>query len=331
MSRLEQHLDKCFGSLAGSIILPMAVIGHYLVKCAKSHTYVETLGKHADSLHKWIKHSYVEDFRTSLETQVRHAIKALGISYAQLAFDITDEPFWGKQRSLYIFNCEPDKKYPAAFKFITVCLITRNKQIPLMALPIKVGEGSADLAIDLLKYCQSLFKGIRLVLFDRGFYIAQLIDYLEAKHIRYLILVPEKKGAIKEYMEQTEEMGVFRHCMTYSRDKSTWKPTTNIIVCKGIDDYAWIFVTNIHFRTRCEYIWWYKRRWQIETNFRVEDEARIKSKSANHVIRYFYFLVSLLLHLMWIVTKNVHRYVPFKRYLDEVEHKLFFYDYLGMT
>lgn len=330
MSRLEQHLNKCFGSLAGSIILPLSMVCHYLVKCAKSHTYVETLGKHADSLHKWIKLSYIEDFKNSFETQVKCAIKTLGTSYARLAFDITDEPFWGKQRSLYIFNCEPDKKYPAAFKFITVCLITRNKQIPLMALPIRVGEGSAELTIELLEYCHSLFKGIRIALFDRGFYIAQLIDYLEAKQIRYLILVPEKKGIITDYISQTEELGVFQHNMKYSKDKGTWKPQTRIVICKGIDEFPWIFATNIHYKTRCEYIWWYKRRWQIETNFRVEDEGSLKSKSAHHEIRYFYFLVSLLLHLMWIVTKGTQYYVPFKKYLDIVEQKLLYSDYLGL-
>jgi len=88
--------------------------------------------------------------------------------------------------------------------------------------------------------------------------------------------------------------------------KSGWKPKTTIVVCKGIDKFAWIFATNIHFKMRVEYIWYYKRRWQIETNYEVEDERRIKSKSTNHLIRYFYFLVSLLFHMFWIVNKNLN-------------------------
>ncbi|MFW6013855.1 MAG: hypothetical protein ACOCQG_01660 [Candidatus Nanoarchaeia archaeon] len=38
------------------------------------------------------------------------------------------------------------------------------------------------------------------------------------------------------------------------------------------------------------YVLTYKRRWRIETNYGVEDEAKIKSKSINYLIRYFYFL-----------------------------------------
>ena len=112
--------------------------------------------------------------------------------------------------------------------------------------------------------------------------------------------------------------------MKYSKGKSTWKPKTKIVICKGIDNFAWIFATNIHFKSRVEYIWYYKRRWKIETNYRVEDEAHIKSKSSNYLIRYFYFLVSLLFHLFWIVNKNINFYVPFKKYLDIIEEKMLF-------
>jgi len=332
MAQINSFLQKTFDSC--SIILPLNSISYQLAKVAKSNSYVETLGKNADTIHLWIKESYEEDFQAAFEKQVRNALKRLKVSYARLAFDITHEPFYGKTRGLYIFDTSPDKKYGGEFKFITVCLITRNKQIPLMALPLAHG-GQTKLVIDLLKYCQILFKKIRLALFDRGFYIGELIDYLEANKIKYIILVPEKKGKIKEYLKKTKELGKYKHEMTYSKDKSCWKPKTTIIICKqiGRDNNGnlldWIFASNINFRTRVEYVHYYKRRWQIETNYRVEDESRIKSKSSNHLIRYFYFLVSLLLHLFWIVNKNLNYYAPFKKYLDNIEQELLF-DYLKL-
>lgn len=327
MANITAYLQKSFQSFQSSIILPLDKIGYFLVKSAKAHSYIETLGEHADALHLWIKKSYEEDFKAAFEAQVRKAIKQLHISYARLAFDITSEPFYGKARGLHIFE-NIDKSYDGEFRFITVCLITRNKQIPLMALPVRLGS-QTSLVLELLEYCKTLFKGIRLALFDRGFYIAELIDYLEANRIKYLILVPEKKGRITDYVEQTDELGKFKHEMAYCKEKSKWKPKTTIVVCKGIDEFAWIFATNINFRARVEYIWHYKRRWQIETNYRVEDEARIKSKSIHYIIRYFYFLVSLLLHLFWIVNKNLNYYAPFKKYLDNIE-QILFYDYMGI-
>ena len=328
MNNVNAFLQKSFGSLFSSIILPLNSISFQLVKTAKAGSYVETLGENADSLHSWIKRSYEEDFRRSFELQVQKALKSLGVSIAKLAFDTTDEPFYGKTRGLYIFNTK-DEKYGGVFKFITVCVIVRNKQIPLMALPVRVGEGWAKKSIQLLEYCRALFKGIRLTVWDRSFYVSEIIDYLEAKKVKYVIHVPEKEGKIQDYVNQTTEFGKFKHQMEYAKKKSKWRPHTTIVVCKGIDDFAWIFATNINFRTRVEYIWHYKRRWQIETNYRVEDEGRIKSKSTSYLIRYFYFLVSLLLHLLWIVNKNLRYYVPYKKYLDIVEGKLLF-EYLGI-
>lgn len=328
ISNVTGFLQKSFQSFASSIILPLNGIGFFLAKAAKANSYVETLGEHADSLHGWIKQSYEEDFKRAFEIEVRKAVRQLHVSYAKIAVDTTDEPFYGKTRSLHVFNTEGEK-YDGLFKFISVSLIMRNKQIPLMSLPVMVGEGNAKPAISLLEYCLTLFKGIQLALFDRGFYIAELIDYLEAKKLRYIIRVPEKDGVIEDFVTQTTELGRFKHQMEYSKAKSKWKPHTTIVVCKGIDEYPWIFATNVHFRTRAEYVWQYTRRWQIETNFRVEDESRIKSKSANYLIRYFYFLVSQLLRLFWIVNKNLNYYIPFKKYLDIIEHELLF-DYLGI-
>lgn len=323
MNNVTAFIQKSFQSFSSSIILPLNKIGYHLVQCAKANSYVETLGEHADTLHLWIKHSYEEDFKNSFEIQVRKALKYLPTSFAKLAFDITPEPFYGKTRSLHIINTK-GKKYDGEFHFLNVCLILRNRQIPLMAIPLRVGEGAAKKTIDLLKYCQTLFTHIRLAVFDRGFYIAELIDYLESIKIKYIIYVPERGDIIKDYVEKTEELGKFTHYLNYKQAKSTWKPKTKIVVCNGIDEFAWIFATNISFKTRVEYIWYYKKRWQIETNFRVEDESRIKSKSAYYMIRYFYFLVSLLLHLLWIVNKNIKYYTPYKKYLDIIEHKLLF-------
>jgi len=332
MININSFLQKAFDS--DRIILPLSSISYQLIKVAKSNSYIETLGENSDSLHLWIKNSYEEDFQVAFEEQVKKAIKRLNINYARLAFDSTHEPFYGKTRGLYIFDTPPDKKYDGEFRYITVCLITRNKQIPLMALPLMLGS-QTRLVLNLLKYCQTLFKKIRLALFDRGFYIGELIDYLESNKIKYIIMVPEKKGRIKEYVEQTEELGKYPHQMKYSKEKSNWKPKTTIVVCKqiGKDNNGnlldWIFASNINFRTRAEYVYYYKRRWQIETNYRVEDEAKIKSKSTNYLIRYFYFLVSLLLHLCWIVNKNLNYYAPFKKYLDNIEQEILF-DYLKL-
>ena len=327
MKKIIKYLKKAFCSLDSRTNLSYGLLAHYLAKVAKSQTYIETFSKHADTLHKWIKNIYEEDIKRAFEIQARNTIKSLNIRSAELAFDITHEPFYGKARNLHIINV--DKKthsYGANFLYVTCCLINKGKQIPLMALPVRYGE-QVKLTIDLIKYCLSLKFKIKFALFDRGFYVSELIDFLNSQNIKYLMLVPALKGILQGYRDKTKKFAKYFHEMKYQKEKSSWKPIVQIVVCKDIFEFDWMFATNIQINNSLDYVLLYKRRWQIETNYRIEDEARIKSKSSNYLIRYFYFMISNLFHLLWIVHKNVSNYIQFKRYLDIIETKLF-YDFL---
>lgn len=60
----------------------------------------------------------------------------------------------------------------------------------------------------------------------------------------------------------------------------------------------------------------YKGRWRIETGFRVQDEARIKSKSKDIRVRFFFFVYEQHLQLLWAVLYKEE--VSFKEFLLEL-------------
>lgn len=321
MKKITNFLKKVFGSLHSSV--SHVLLAHYLTKVAKCQSYVETFCRHADTLHCWIKRVYDVDISRAFEVQVRQALRHLNVRSAGIAIDFTHEPFYGKSRNLHTINVSKKESYNAVFKYVTCCLITKDKQIPLMALPVRYGQQVSQ-TLNLLRFCISLNFKIRYVLFDRGFYNAELIDFLQSKKLRYLMLVPVRDGIIKSYKDKTNTFAKYNHQLHYTKAKSSWKPTTKLVVCKNQFGYDWMFATNIKLHNPLDYVLLYKRRWQIETNYRVEDEAKIKSKSVNYLIRYFYFMLSMLLHLLWIVNKNTKYYVPFKRYLNIIEQELLY-------
>ncbi len=63
--------------------------------------------------------------------------------------------------------------------------------------------------------------------------------------------------------------------------------------------FAWVFVTNMELDDFHKYLKLYKRRWNIETGFRVHDEATIKTKSVDVRVRFFLFLAAMLLYNEW--------------------------------
>ncbi len=295
-----------------------------LVEAGALLTYVETIdSSKADSFHRHVKELYEEDVRRAFELIVQDVLKKLKIKRCVIAIDTTKELYWGKNGSLNVRGIEYERGAEEAFEWLVVSMV---KPVPmtLMALPYKQGADLATLTIDLLRYVKSLKLHVDVALFDRSFYIGHLIDFLEAERLNYLILVPENER-MKFYAEHTETIRAFRHKMKYQKKKSTWKPSTKIVVIKNVKRgesvFDVFFATSLAASTSLLRI--YPKRWQIETNFRVMDEAKIKSKSNVHIIRYFYFMVQLLLHLAWNVHKRIVGYVQFKRYLLNLA-KLFF-------
>lgn len=287
------------------------------------NTYVETVSpSQSDTFHRYIKDSDENWFKRNFEICVRQILKCMNLSKVKVAFDVTEDPYWGKNgfgntRSKF------KEKSEESWQFLTLAIV-EPQFIPLMSLPYKQTDNLDDLVIELLEYLKSLQLKIELVLFDRGFYHWHLIDYLNSKKTGkswpYLIFIPKNKK-IRKYIQETKgSIGIFEHEGKYSKSSSNWKPKTNIIILKGVwneklkKKINWCFATNQ--KPSLNLIKDYKKRWNIETGFRVHDEAKIKTKSSNPLIRFFYHLLSMLYVLIWrLKQKKLHFQIVFKRFL----------------
>ena len=85
---------------------------------------------------------------------------------------------------------------------------------------------------------------------------------------------------------------------------------------KSEKNYDWVFATNVEEVLLENIISTYKKRWRIETQFRVQDEARIKCKSKDMKIRYFLFLFEQMLQTLWICFHKEE--LPFKEFTIEL-------------
>lgn len=268
-----------------------------IFRACSHNSYVETVSNKADSLHRRIKLSYEENLIAAYKQAIRKLVKYKRFGVVTLAVDITEEEFYGETRDFHIYHCGEDCESKAEFHYIVISIVGAEKNLPLMALPVTLGCYRAELVEDLLLFAKQLLK-VKLVLFDRGFVSAELIHVLQKLNLNYLIFAKKYKG-LGCMLESVEESAIIEHEMKYEKDKSTLKVETYLVMVK--DEYDWAFYTNLWLDDAKYYIKLYKKRWGIETNFRVEDEAKIKSKSVNYLVRYFYFMLSLLLHSIWLI------------------------------
>ena len=303
-----------------------------LAEAARTTGYVETNSNKADCLHKYVQITDEDSIKRAYEVVSNSCLKKLGIKEVELAIDGKKDLFYGKKAGLGARGIKRQNGTNLAWEYIVISVVS-PVHLPLMAVRYYQGADLADLCIELLEYVRTLRLKVNFVLFDRGFKNAKLIDYLESKRMKkswYYLIFVSQDDAIKNYIRQTEEMGKicasYKHKFSYGYKKNTWKPETTYVVCR--DAYQdkkgkWhdmVFATNL--TPKYSLIQKYKKRWNIETGFRVMEEGKLKTRSNNRLIRLFYFLFRALFCLLWKINSIINHHYTFKNYLRLVEHLL---------
>ena len=226
-----------------------------------------------------------------------------------LAFDITDEPYYGKVAGLWIHPQQPVRGSTGCFKYLAVTAVDGENRFILGSLPVRIGADIVGLIVELLEHARP-FVRTETLLFDRGFDNYRLIAALQEAGLQYQILWRKdkwsKKILKKMKREQRHEVVALK---SYKHNKSGYKIKVRFVFIKGYrrykrsKSYSWIFATNTRRKWDHLYVDKYKMRWGIETIFRVLDRIGIKTTTKNEIIRYFLHLFCCLLYNLWKFAK----------------------------
>ena len=297
-------IDRIKNNINGfNLVVPLTESSAY-------NSYLETVSNKTDTLYLRIKESSISMTEYSYLDYIKRLSAKFKLNEKEviLAFDYTDEDFYGDVQGFDIHGWTGKDAITGKFKFLTCSIISDDipEKIPLISVPIKIGHYKSHTII----YCLSLIKEyigeIKLILFDRGFYNNDLMFELTKLKYPYLIFVPKRKEYKQLFEELEEKKTIFVHDYTFKKDMSTLEGETYLAFLKQIYDkkskknYDWIFATNVEKIVLENILKQYKKRWRIETQFRVQDEARIKCKSKEMKIRYFLFLFEQMLQTTWI-------------------------------
>ena len=295
---IRKNLKKLFLSLFGKKKSYIRSI----IDSANSTGYVESVSNRADSLHLDIKKLYEEDLQDTFLRLMNKLSPKFRKPKVRLAIDFQEHGFYGKTDKFHIVGTSyKGKPYPKAFKFLTISILTGKKEdrIPLYAIPWHLGQNLTDGVAALLNSVKHWLNKIEVVQFDRGFFSKELIRYLNENKISYLIHLKKCKGYLKDLVSSTKNFYRGKYSAKINMNKTKYLVESNLYVCKNIGEKDWLFLSSIWFKTKWDVRNLYRNRWQIETNYAVHNSARIKSKSTNYMIRYFYYLVDILLQVLW--------------------------------
>lgn len=327
ISTLNNYATECFGlDILNNSISAFTINQNIIASCAYN-TYIEVLSNKSDSIYGYIKNCDFSQFTFSYLTFIGKTSYKINLKKKKvvLAFDYTKETFWGEVQGLDIHGTKKSEKGTGAFKFLTCSQVSGkiHAKIPLISIPVKLGHIKSQA----ISYCISVIKKfvgeIELILFDREFYVKDLMMTLNHLELPYLIFVPKKKGEITETLENmfVGETQTKTYVFDVNKNATTYTDEASMIFLKAIFDqksythYDWCFVTNVENFDIDKMISTYKCRWRIETGFRIQDEAGCKSKSKEMIIRYFFFLYEQLLQSIWYVYYKKEEEVSFKQFI----------------
>lgn len=283
----------------------------FLLEAAAYNTYIETVGDKADTLYLRLKESLTEMTTYSYLDYIKRLSDKFEWKNKEfvLAFDYTDEEFYGDVQGLDIHGWKKEGAVTGKFKFLTCSIISDDipQKIPLLSLPIQLGHYKSYVISHMLSLLKPHIGEVKLLLFDRGFYDKDLMYELIQLKYPFLIFVPKHQN-MKEILyplEEGEKFTVFWD-NEVNKDKTKYSFEYFLTFMKQIysprldTSFDWVFASNTNAITLEEMIKTYRKRWRIETGFRVQDEAQIKCKSKEMKIRYFLFMFEQMLQTQWV-------------------------------
>ena len=226
-----------------------------------------------------------------------------------LSFDTTKEAFYGDvskaEDKLYLHPGSIARGSEYYYEYLTITITCHgliNYVLDGMIIPL--GCYIEDVVFDMTKFLLGHLP-IEAVLLDRGFDSWGVIYKLQQLPVKYLIFWKKQGGWYKEALDKLKEgeCTTVVHHGTYSRGKTTHEVSSRFVIIKQLayegKTYDWLFATNLDKTTAASYVKRYKKRWAIETIFRVTDDIRIYTTSTDALIRYFLFMFTCLVYNIW--------------------------------
>ena len=285
---------------------------------------------------KQINRQNAKSMLSNLNRQVLATAKHKGAFRKKIivAIDLTFIPYYGKKLTHWVVGGKPKKGTSYFHCWATLRIVSSGRRFTIKARPVKRdeldAEAMAKIVLELLAEAKACGVPIDLVLLDKGFCWRKVLAALKASGDKFLVAAKrdkQVKEAILDYFRTGK--GQVRR---FSKGKGEEKITFNLSIhrfkkrrrrrVRNILELYGAFATNLGFKEAVR-VWSllpqdYRRRWGIETGYRVDGGFRAKTTSTDERLRFIYYQHMVFLENLW----TLHNMGEAKRQgvcLDEVK------------
>lgn len=226
-----------------------------------------------------------------------------------VSFDTTKEPFYGDFSKAE----EPEYLHPGSearesyfyYEFLTAAITGNNGQKYILdGIIVKRGAYIPDWVANIVEWIKKELS-LEVILFDRGFTSKELIYELNKLKVPYMIFWKKQGDWYKPHFEKLAdgEFKIIKRKDKFYRSRNRYEVEWTFVFIKQLEyegkTFDWIFATNLRLDKAKNYVQRYKKRWGIETIYRVTDKIRAYTTSTKSVIRYFLFMFTCFVYNIW--------------------------------
>ena len=234
----------------------------------------------------------------------------------EFAIDYTNDPYYGKidtSNNKYVIRGQAKKSTNSFYSYVSLYIINKNERFTISVLPVEKGKSKVEYLDYFIDQIKRLDFGIKILCLDREFYTFDVFDFLQKQNVPYIVPVVKKGFKIKEML-----IGNKGRTDTYTMEKTIEKIIKKVELDIVIDVK---YMKGKRGKNGCENLGFvvngvdwsprkvsttYRRRFAIESSYRMRNQVKPKTSSKNATIRYFYALISFLLKNIWLCLQRKH-------------------------
>ena len=235
----------------------------------------------------------IEDALTRIRK--RHRISGK----VDIAIDVNEISYYGKDQNLFILGGKQKAGTNKFYKVITLCIVSKGKRYTLAAIPISFFDITVKLLEQLVKIARKHVK-IRYAFLDRGFLSVDSINKLYELSMQFIIPI-KKNDKVVQIMKNCFLRGMKR--VLYTMRSGNREAAFDLVVHETDDDLVG-FATNIQGDPK-EISKLYRKRWGIETSYRVKNNFFGRTCSRQPKIRLLFIMLSFLLYNLWVLANRI--------------------------
>ncbi len=214
-----------------------------------------------------------------------------------VALDWHDEMYYGNLETEGIIGTKNSRGTNYAYEYATASIVVKRLRFAVAVIPVKT-RSILTMVRAVIRIMEELGIRIRMLLMDGGFFSADAIRFLVASGVPFIMHAPklrkvcndqevDMKHTTSSHKRRKSEQAAFRMVSIYGRERSG-------------KTVLYVFATNTSFPP-ASILRLFKKRWGIETGYRMIRKFLARTTSKRYSMRLLYFYLAILLYNFWVL------------------------------